>query len=293
MTEQRKGELYSLAETLLWGLFPVITVLSYTSIPALVSLGWSTLFAALFFGVFVTVRKKWHELKKPLVLRYTLLATFFIGILLYSFYFTALRFTTAGNAALIMLLTVFTSFLYFNVFRKEKIPFAHILGAICMVIGAGLVLGPNASTPNLGDLLCVLAICVAPFGNYYSQKAVQLASSETVMCLRSIVSVPFVFLLAFFTGAHATWSQIQDSLPFLLVNGLLLLGLSKLFFLEAIKRISVTKALSLESGAVVVTLIAAWVLLAQTPTIWQLSALVPLMVGVALLTDQLKIGARS
>lgn len=251
------------------------------------------MFAALFFGVFVTVRKKWHELKKPLVLRYTLLATFFIGILLYSFYFTALRFTTAGNAALIMLLTVFTSFLYFNVFRKEKIPFAHILGAICMVIGAGLVLGPNASTPNLGDLLCVLAICVAPFGNYYSQKAVQLASSETVMCLRSIVSVPFVFLLAFFTGAHATWSQIQDSLPFLLVNGLLLLGLSKLFFLEAIKRISVTKALSLESGAVVVTLIAAWVLLAQTPTIWQLSALVPLMVGVALLTDQLKIGARS
>ncbi len=293
MTEQRKGELYSLAETLLWGLFPVITVLSYTSIPALVSLGWSTLFAALFFGIFVTVRKKWHELKKPLVLRYTLLATFFIGILLYSLYFTALRFTTAGNAALIMLLTVFTSFLYFNVFRKEKIPFTHILGAICMVIGAGLVLGPNASAPNIGDLFCVLAICVAPFGNYYSQKAVQLASSETVMCLRSIVSVPFVFLLAFLTGAHATWPQIQASLPFLLINGLLLLGLSKLFFLEAIKRISVTKALSLESGAVVVTLIAAWVLLAQAPTIWQLSALAPLIVGVALLTDQLKIGARN
>lgn len=292
MTEQRKGEIYSLAETFLWGLFPVVTVLSYTSIPALVSLGWSTLFAALLFAGLVTARKKWHELKNPLVIRYTLLATFFIGILLYSFYFTALRFTTPGNAALIMLLTVFTSFLYFNVFRKEKIPLAHVLGAICMVIGGGLVLGPNASTPNVGDLLCVLAICVAPFGNYYSQKAVQIASSETVMCLRSIVSVPFVFLLAFLTGAHATWPQIQASLPFLLINGLLLLGLSKLFFLEAIKRISVTKALSLESGAVVVTLIAAWIFLAQAPTIWQLSALIPLILGVALLTNQVRIGDR-
>lgn len=293
ISEQRKGELFSLAETLLWGLFPVITILTYTSIPALISLGWSTMFAALLFAAFVTVRKKWDELKRPMVLRYTLLATFFIGILLYSLYFTALRFTTAGNAALIMLLTVFTSFLYFNVFRKETMPTSHVLGAVCMVIGGGLVLGPNASSPNLGDLLCVLAICVAPFGNYFSQRAVKLASSETVMCVRSAISVPFIFLLALVTDTHASWQQIQESLPFLLINGFLLLGVSKLFFLEAIKRISVTKALSLESGAVIVTLIAAWLFLNQPPTTWQLLALVPLLVGVALLTDQLKLERRA
>lgn len=292
LTEQRKGELYSLGETLLWGLFPVITVLSYASVPPLVSLGWSALFAAAFFCTIVAIRGRWNEFRNPLVWKYALLATLFLGVLLYVFYFIGLTYTTPGNAALIALLGIPTSFLYFNVFRKERIAFSYIVGIACMALGAALVLAPKSSGVNIGDWLILLAACIAPFGNYYSRKAMTVASSETAMFIRSAVSVPFIFLLAALFGASASSAEVLASLPFLLVNGVLLFGLSKMFFLEAIHRIAVTKALALESGAVLVTLSAAWFLLGQAPTPWQLAALVPLLIGVALLTDQITLGAK-
>ncbi|MBY0111139.1 DMT family transporter [Patescibacteria group bacterium] len=293
MSEQRKGELFSFAEAFLWGLFPVVTVITYTGVPPLVSLVWSTVFAAVLFCGFVAARKRWHELKNPLVWRYTALATLFLGVILYCLYFTGLQYTTPGNAALIALLGVFTSFLFFNVLRKERMSRSYVVGMICMVLGAGVVLAPNVGNLNIGDLYILLAACIAPFGNFYSQKAVGVASSETVMFLRSALSVPFLLIIALLAGAHATWAEIQMSLPFLLVNGLLLLGLSKMFFLEAIHRLSVTKALSLESGSVIVTLGAAWLLLEQAPTLWQVAAVIPLLLGVALLTDQVCLERRT
>jgi drug/metabolite transporter (DMT)-like permease len=60
-------------------------------------------------------------------------------------------------------------------------------------------------------------------------------------------------------------------------------------WLEGIHRIAVTKALALGSISPVFTLIFAWLLLNQTPNVWQLTSLVPMIFGIFLLTDQLKL----
>ena len=108
MTEERKGELFIFGETVTWSLFPVITVLSYKSVPSMVSLAVSTFLSSIFFLVIALYKNKLHELKNLLLWKYVFGVVFFIGILFYSFYYFGLTLTTPGNASIKALFEVFT-----------------------------------------------------------------------------------------------------------------------------------------------------------------------------------------
>ena len=288
MTEQRKGEILIFTEGLIWAFFPVITILSYAKLPSLASLAWSNVFAALFFLGLVAYRNTWRDLKNPLVWKYVAGIVIIIGVLFYGLYFAGLEHTTAGNSSIIGQFEIFTSFFFFHILRKDSISREHILGSLLMVIGAIVVLSPNFSTPNIGDMLILLATLVPPFGNLLQQKARQVASSETILFLRSALSAPLIFILAYFMHQTAPLGDVRSSLLFLIINGALIFGLSKFMWLEAIHRIPVTKALALNSITPLFTLLIAWPLLSQTPTPWQFVSLVPMVLGIFLLTDQLK-----
>lgn len=288
-TNERIGELYILAETLLWAFFPVVTVLAYNKLPGLLTLAWSTFFSALFFIPFIVYKKSWSELKNPLLWKYCLGIVLFIGVLYYGFYFLGLEKTTAGNASIIAVFEVFTSFLFFVFFRKEIFSKEYTLGSLCMIVGAAIVLLPNWNGFNAGDFLILLATFCAPVGNHFQKKAKTIASSETILFLRNMLSAIALFVIALLFGYTQNKTQLITSLPFLLVNGFCILGLSKLFWIEGIHRISVTKAVSLNSTAPFLTLIAAWIVFQQIPTMFQIISLAPLMLGVLLLTDNLKL----
>lgn len=57
LTQERKGELIILSEGVLWSLFPVVTILSLKTVAPLLSLAWSMLFAAIFFGIVLFFKK--------------------------------------------------------------------------------------------------------------------------------------------------------------------------------------------------------------------------------------------
>ena len=99
--EKRKGEIQALTNAALWAFFPIITVFSYAAMPSIMSLAWSTLFAAIFLAGIMTYRKKWGELKNPLLLKYGFFIAISIGVLFYGLYFAGLGLTSAGNVAII------------------------------------------------------------------------------------------------------------------------------------------------------------------------------------------------
>ena len=288
MTESRKGELYILVEGILWAFFPIVTTLSYASVSGLASLAWSTLISMFFFAAIVTYRKRWHEMWNAQLWKYVSGLVFFIGILFYVFYFLGLESTTPGNAAIIELFEVFTSFLFFHFFRGEAMSKEYQLGAALMLVGAIIVLGKNFSEINRGDLLILLATVCAPAGNFFQQKARNIASAEMVLLLRTVCATPFLFFLAYAFHASASAAQIKEVIVFLLLNGILFLGLSKILWVEAIHRISVTKAIALNVIRPFLTLVFAWIVLAQAPSAAQFLSLVPFLFGVLLLTDQIR-----
>jgi drug/metabolite transporter (DMT)-like permease len=287
LSETRKGELYILGEALLWSIFPVITILSYASLNPLATLAWSTLFAAVFFGLAMVIKGKTSELKTPGIWPQIFLISFFIGWLFYGFYFSGLKFTTAGNGSIIALMELFFSYLLFNVWKKEYFSKQHTFGAFLMLVGAIIILFPkHGFNFHGGDFLVLVATMCSPFGNYYQQKLRKRISSETMLFLRSMLTFPFVFLLAYLLKLPAGWGSVHNYLWLLLLNGFVALGLSKVWWLEGIHRISVTKANVLSVVAPLLTLVYATILLHQSPTVWQLLAFAPMSAGLLLLTYQ-------
>src|SRR3989338_11346847 len=285
MNKERAGELFIFSEVATWGLFPVITVLSFKAVPSMISLALSTFFSSIFFLLIVLFRGKLHELKNILLWKYVLGIVLFIGVLFYAFYYFGLTKTTPGNAGLIGLFEIFTSYLFFNLIRKEHFSFESKIGAALMILGAIIVLVPNFSSVNFGDFFIIIATFCAPLGNFLQQKAKLISSTETILFLRSIIATPFLLLLAYVFGQHLQFFQIQESFLFLALNGFILFGLSKIFWLEGISRISVTKANAISSLSPLLTLFVAWLVLHQIPTIWQITSLIPFFFGVLLLTN--------
>lgn len=289
LSDTRKGELYMLLQAVLWSLFPVVTKLSFHTIPPLLTAGLSTAVSSLFFAAVLTAKGGWRQMGAGCPWRDILLATFFIGILFYGFTFVGLSHTTAGNAAIMGLMEVFFSFLILAVIlKREKFIPKHALGAVCMVLGALFVLLPSASHLESGDLLILLGTMCPPLGNMYIQQARRKVSSECILFVRSVVSGIFLLCLGLVFEQWPGTAALQTSWLLIACNGLLALGLTKILWIEGTRLIPITKGISLSSIEPLFTLFFASLLLHETVRSTQILALVPIMIGVLLLTAKTK-----
>ena len=265
-------------EAMLWGAFPVLALLAYNFLSPLKVLAWSTFFASIFFGLLLFLQKRWKEIFVREAWLPILILTLISGILYPTFYFLGLRFTTAGNAAIVAQMEIVFSFLFFGlILKREKYTMFAVVGAALMFAGVIAVFFSGKFTINPGDALILFATMIAPISNNFQQKARKKVSAVTLLFLRSLIASIFLFCFANFwqeTGVN----NLTKALPLLLINGIFVFGLSKIFWIEAIHRIPVAKAISLNAITPIFTLIYAFFLLHEVPTIWQFIAL-PLIIG--------------
>jgi len=270
-------------EAVLWSLFPIITILTFTGVDPLFSAGLSTLTAALFFAIMMTLQRKWKELLVTAAWKYILIATFFIAFLYYPLVFWGTSLTTANTVGILLLMEVFFTQAILGAWGKETLNRRQVFGSLFMVVGASFILFPGRLDLNVGALIILLANAVPPVGNYYAQQARLLVSSSTIMFVRSLIGGMVLIIFASCMGPLPRYEMIQIAAPFLFINGFLLLGLSKIFWIEAIHRITISKAASLGSITPLFTMFFAFLILSEVPTIWQLAGLVPIVIGVNLL----------
>lgn len=55
--------MYMFLQNSFWALFPIFVILTVSKVSTIFAAAFSTLFAALFFAVLITYKKKWHEIK--------------------------------------------------------------------------------------------------------------------------------------------------------------------------------------------------------------------------------------
>ncbi len=284
-TNERKGELYIVAEALLWSLFPVVTILTFTDVSPLFSAALNTLISSLFFALVLTVKGGWRQFRNCPPWKDILVSTLFIGIILYAFFFLGLRHTTAGNAAIMGLMEVFFSFFILGVVIKHEslIP-SQLFGGACMVAGALFILLPKASGWHSGDLLVLAGTAFPPIGNMFAQRARARVSGEFILFARSIISGLFLLALAFVFEPAPAMQHMAASWQFLFLNGLILFGVSKILWIEGIRLIPITKAISLASIGPLFTLVFAYFILSERVTIYQIAGFVPIAIGIYILT---------
>lgn len=283
MQEERKGEIYMLLLSVLESWFPIFSLFSIALVGAMFSFALSVSIATIIFVSLVIYQKKLPELFQKNARKDLLLTTFFIN-LLFLLAFTGLQYTTAGNMAVIIFMQLFFAYLYFNVFGDHKLSTTHTLGAVIMGVGALTVLIPDDLSLNRGDLIIFVAAALAPFANLYQKRARTYVSSEAILAFRNVVALPILFAIAFISEPIPSQEKLLESAPYILAIGFLVLGLSKVLYIEALHRISITKVSAMLALIPLFTLIFAYYTLNETPDLRQILGIIPILIGGYLIT---------
>lgn len=268
--------------------FPILSIIALSYIGALHTYALSLLVSLVFFLVIMVKKNLFLELKNRAAYKDLLLTSFWITTL-FLLVFIGIQFTTAGNMSVIIFLQLFFSYLYFNILGKEKMSLTHSVGAMIMGVGAIIILFPSDLNFNKGDMIILLATSIAPVANLYSKRARLFCSSETVLGVRTFVALPVISLLAWFIEPEINFENLQKALPYVLLIGLLVFGLSKILWMEALHRISITKISAMIALVPPMTLFFAYVYLDEVPEIRQIVGIIPILIGGYLLTKPIKI----
>ncbi|PHR53931.1 MAG: EamA family transporter [Arcobacter sp.] len=287
MTKEREGELFMLGVSVFESWFPILSIISLSAIGALHTYALALLTSLVFFFFIIVKKKLFKELKNKEAYQPLILTSFWITVL-FILIFLGMRYTTAGNVSVIIFLQLFFSYVYFHILGKEKIDFLHALGAFIMGIGAIIVLFPDTLEFNKGDWLILIAAAIAPIANLYSQRARRFCSSELILGFRTLFALPIISFLAWYFEPELSINKLKIALPYILIIGLFIFGLSKIFWMEALHRISITKVSAMVALVPVLTLCFAYLYLGEVPEFRQMIGVFPILIGGYLLTKPLK-----
>jgi drug/metabolite transporter (DMT)-like permease len=287
MTKEREGELLMLGLSVIESWFPILSIMSMAYIGALHTYTYSLIIALFFFLILMFKHKRFGELKNRAAYKDLLLTSFFITIL-FTLVFIGLRYTSAGNMAVIVFLQLLFAFFYFNILGKEKMDRLHLLGSIVMGVGAIVVLIPEELTLNKGDLFILAGAAIAPFANLYQKRARQFCSSETILTFRTVVGLPFIAALAYFLEPAVSYPAFKEALPYLLIIGIAVYVVSKIMWIEALHRVSITKVSAMMGLVPLMTIVFAFLFLDESPSIRQALGLIPILIGGYILTRPIK-----
>jgi len=287
MTREREGELLSVGMNILESWFPILSIVAMSYVGAMHTYMYSLVIAFFFYMAIMYKRDRFSELKNKAAYKDLLMTTFLITTI-FTLIFIGMRYTTAGNMAVIVFLQVLFAYFYFNVLGKEKMDTIHLVGAIIMTIGALIILIPSDLNFNKGDLLILLASAIAPFVNLYQKRAREYCSAETILGFRTVVGFPFVAALAYFLEPAVSYENFMLALPYIFLIATLIYVVSKIMWIEALNRISITKLSAMLALLPVFTLFFAYLYLGEVPEFRQMLGIVPVLVGGYLITKPIK-----
>lgn len=274
-------------EVLLWAAFPIVIRATYKFLPPIHTLAYATLGASVFFGILFLFNKGWRELKKWEAWKPILLSTFIIAVLFYTCFFWGLQSTTAGNASIVSQMELWFSFVFFGlILRKEKYTRAALIGALLMFVGVMFVLFEGFSQLSKGDLIIFLAMMIPPLGNHFQQTARKHVSSTTLLFVRNLVGGIFLLAFASLIETTPTFQNFYAVFPLILLNGVVMLGVAKIFWVEGIHRISVAKGLSISTLIPVLTLLYVYFISGEIPASHQILGLLPILAGGYLIVNK-------
>lgn len=283
MTRQRQGELFAVILSVLESWFPILSLYAVKTIGALNTYFFVLLIATAVLLILLKFKEGFGNLFDPAALPDLLWTSLYINTL-FILLFVSLRYTTAGNLAVILTLQLFFSYLYFNLFGTEKMGPSRTFAALLMGAGAVIILYPARFHFNPGDLLVLAAAAIAPMANYYQKRARARVSALTILTFRNLMGIPLLFagVVLFETLPSAT--ALYAALPYLAAVALLVYVLAKLLWVESLHRIGITKLSAMIALIPLFTLLFAYLWLGEVPSPRQLLGTLPILLGGYLIT---------
>jgi drug/metabolite transporter (DMT)-like permease len=287
VTRQRQGELFAVLLSLLESWFPILSLVAVDTIGALNTYFFVVVIATAVLIALLKFKEGFGGLFDKEALPDLLKTSFFIT-LLFTLLFIGLRYTTAGNLAVILTLQLLFSYLYFNLIGSEKMDPLHTFAAFLMGAGAVIILIPETFRFNPGDLLVLTAAAVAPLANYYQKRARSRVGSLTILTFRNLAALPVLFAAALCFEGFPGAEDFLTALPYVAAVALLVYVLAKILWIEALHRIGITKLSAMIALMPLFTLMFAYLTLNEIPSARQLLGTVPILLGAYWITRRTK-----
>ncbi len=282
---QRRGEFYALLLTVIEAWFPIFATFSVLALGGLHAYFYSLLVAVMCLAVWLVYKRKLNELFFRHAYKNLALTSFFITSL-FALTFVALEYTSATNVAIILFLQILFGFAFLGRKQGEKLNLKQTLGAVLMTLGALLILFPGTFKVNIGDLFVLGAAMIAPIANSYQKKARAQVSSETILFVRSLIALPFIYLIAISFEVSPAVHEILEQSLWLFLTGFMVFFIAKVLWIEAIYLLPITKVNALFAFAPLLTMILAYLFLDSTPSFYQILGVIPVLIGGYLITQQ-------
>lgn len=289
---ERLGEILIICEVFVYALFPIVVNYTTKLMPPILFAGLSAITAGGALFSYILIKKQLSKLKNIKALKYILAVTLFVIIIPSIFIFTGTSKTSGINTTTLLQTEVLFAFLICGVFVGENITPQRIGGAVMVVIGAIAILYNGTFHINWGDLSIIAGTFFFPIGNIYAKKALKLTTPAVILFVRSFLGgMVLVFISFLFENYQVSLSvYVMDNLKFILLNGALIYGLSRLFFYEGLKRLDISKATSLAMSYPAFSLFYSYIFLKEIPTIFQWIGFIIIFSGIFILTYKRKRG---
>ena len=264
-----------------WGLFPVFVHQGTQTIPPLTYAAISTLLAAVGAFLYVVITGKLKELKITKSYLALWMITLCIVIIPMTLFFLGAKRTSGTNTSFLLLAEIIFTMI-FTPFIGEKNTKLKFLGASGIFLGALFILYNGNFQMNFGDLLIILSTVTYPIGNFYAKKALNLVSPATILFVRFLLGGIFISIFALIF--EQTWSQIPELFVanwlLFLFSGLVLYGIGKIIWYEGLKRLDISKAISLTFIFPIFSLATLMIFFDEKVSAYQWLGIVIMMVGV-------------
>lgn len=280
LLSQRKGELFVISSSIIEAWFPIAVFYLAHALGGIHAFFYSLVIAASVLLVYSFWSGAYRQLSNRTVYG-DLLKTSLLMASLFCLIFIGAQFTTASHVALIIFLQLLFAYLYFQRRAEETLDSIHLLGAILMGVGAILILFPvnEQWQLNMGDLLVLLAAMLAPLGNFYQKRARKSIEGTNILLVRSLIGLPVVYILAVLFEVTPNWQQIESQLGWLVFSGVGIFVAAKLLWMESLHRLSIAKVNAMYAVSPLLTLVLAYWLLNEVPSLLQMLAVIPILLG--------------
>jgi len=279
-SREKIGVICVLITAVFEGLFPILVNRGGHIMPPITFAAFSILMAAVACFIYALASGSLREVLNRKAYKPILMVAICIVIIPYTLFFIGASKTSGINTSILMLAEIIFT-LIFTHFIGEKTTWAKIAGTGCVFLGALFILYNGAFSLNLGDILIILSTILYPIGNFYSKKALQLVSPSIILFLRFAIGGLFILGFSLILEPRTNFKNvISIGWPLILINGVLIFSIVKIVWYEGLKRLDISKAISLFQTFPLFSLLILAVVFKESISVTQWIGVAIMMVGI-------------
>lgn len=291
LSEDRIGELFLLVEVLIFSFFPVIANYTTRLMPPILFVGLSTLIAGIAYFLYYLLLGKLRILKNWQAFKYIMGVTVFIAVIPSIFIYLGTSMTSGVNTTMLVQTEIVATFVVVSLLKHEKVTSTQVVSGLLIMFGAAVIVYNGSWHLNIGDLLIVAGTLFYPFGNIYAQKALKITTPVAIMLIRSLIGgvALIIISLIFENYTQTIASYAQFNWEMLMINGILIYCISKLFWYEGLKRHNISKSIIIGMSHPAFSLLFVYLFLHEVPTVYQWTGFALVVMGMFVITKQKKV----